>query len=63
MITSPEAQRRAQAELDSVVGRDRLPTFADAHRLPYVCAIVREVLRWRPTLPLGTPHASITDDW
>jgi cytochrome P450 len=63
MITSPEAQRRAQDELDSVIGRDRLPTFDDAPRLPYVCAMVREALRWRPTLPLGVPHASIKDDW
>jgi cytochrome P450 len=63
MIAFPEVQRRAQAELDSVVGRDRLPIFADAPRLPYVCAIVREVLRWRPVVPLGLPHAAIQDDW
>ena len=63
MISSPEAQRRAQAELDSVVGCDRPPTFADAPRLSYGCAMVREVLRWRPPLPLGVPHASIKDDW
>jgi Cytochrome P450 len=32
MIAFPEVQRRAQAEIDAVVGRDRLPTFADAPR-------------------------------
>jgi cytochrome P450 len=63
MVAYPEVQRRAQTELDAVVGRDRLPTFADAPRLPYVCAIVREVLRWRPVAPLGVPHAAIKDDW
>jgi len=63
MIAFPEVQRRAQAELDSVIGRDRLPTFADAPRLPYVCAIVREILRWRPALPFGVPHAATKDDW
>jgi len=63
MIAFPEVQRRAQAELDSVVGRHRLPTFDDAPRLPYMCAMVREALRWRPTIPLGVPHASIKDDW
>jgi len=63
MIAFPEVQRRAQAELDSVVGRDCLPTFDDAPRLPYVCAIVREILRWRPALPLCVPHAAIKDDW
>jgi len=59
----PEVQRRAQAELDTVVGRDRLPTFADAPSLPYVSAVIKEVLRWRPSVPLGLPHATIEDDW
>jgi cytochrome P450 len=63
MIAFPEVQRRAQAEIDSVVGRDRLPTFADAPRLPYVCAIVKEILRWRPALPFGVPHAATEEDW
>jgi cytochrome P450 len=63
MIAFPEVQRRAQAELDTAVGRDRLPTFDDAPRLPYVRAIIEEVLRWRPSLPLGLPHAATEDDW
>jgi len=63
MAAFPEVQWRAQAELDSVVGRARLPAFADAPRLPYVRAIIREVLRWRPPLPLGLPHATAEDDW
>ena len=63
MISFPEVQRRAQAELDTIVGRDRLPTFADAPRLPYVCAVIKEVLRWRPPLPLGVPHSTTEDDW
>ena len=63
MIAFPEVQRRAQAELDTVVGRDRLPTFDDAPRLPYVRAIIEEVLRWRPSLPLGLAHATTEDDW
>ena len=63
MIAFPEVQRRAQAEIDAVVGRDRLPTFADAPRLPYVRAIIKEILRWRPTLALGVPHAAAEEDW
>ena len=63
MIAFPEAQRRAQAEIDAVVGHDRLPTFADAPRLPYVRAIIKEVIRWRPTLSLAVPHAAIKEDW
>lgn len=40
MVTHPETQKRAQAELDAVVGRDRLPTFADYDSLPYIRAMV-----------------------
>ena len=63
MVAYPEVQKRAQAELDSAVGRSRVPTFSDAPHLPYIQAIVKEVLRWRPVLPLGLPHTSTEDDW
>ena len=63
MLAYPETQARAHAELDAVVGRDRLPTFADYPHLPYIRAMVKEVLRWRPIGPLGSPHRSIEDDW
>ena len=63
MVAFPEVQRRAHAEIDAVVGRARLPTYADAARLPYVRAIIREVLRWRPTLRLGLAHRVAEDDW
>ncbi|KAK4118997.1 cytochrome P450 [Parathielavia appendiculata] len=54
---------KAQAELDRVVGDDRLPTFDDLASLEYVRAIVSETLRWRPVAVLGgTPHATTADD-
>ena len=53
MVLNPEAQKLAQAELDSVVGTDRLPDFTDEAVLPYVTALMKEVLRWRPAVPLG----------
>jgi cytochrome P450 len=53
MIHYPHVMRKAQAEIDSVVGRDRVPTFADRPHLPYIQAIVKELLRWRPAGPLG----------
>ncbi|KAB5566218.1 cytochrome P450 [Coniochaeta sp. 2T2.1] len=53
----------AQAELDAVVGRDRLPTFDDMPNLKYIRAVASETLRWRPVAVLGgTPHASTADD-
>ena len=43
----------AQQELDAVTGRERLPTFEDRPRLPFVDAVCKEVLRWRPVTPIG----------
>jgi len=63
MIAFPEVQRRAQAELDAVVGRDRLPTSDDGRCLPYMRTIIEEVLRWRPNVRLGVAHAATEDDW
>ncbi|ESK82967.1 cytochrome p450 [Moniliophthora roreri MCA 2997] len=62
MIRFPEAQRKAQEELDNVVGHARLPTLEDMENLPYMRAVVKETLRWRPTTPLGVLHAALEDD-
>ena len=56
MLLFPEAMRKAQRELDAVVGRDRAPTFEDRKNLPYIRAMVKEVLRWRPVGPLAVPR-------
>jgi cytochrome P450 len=53
MILHPEVQERAQAEIDQVVGKDRLPNFDDRQALPYVEAVFREILRWCPVVPFG----------
>ena len=63
MLAYPEAQARAHAELDAIVGRARPPTFADRPHLPYICAMVKELLRWRPVAPLIAPHRTLEDDW
>jgi hypothetical protein len=53
LVLFPQAQRRAQAELDVVVGRDRLPTFDDRPRLPYIGAYCKELMRWLVVTPIG----------
>lgn len=53
MLLYPDIQKKAQEELDSVIGRDRLPTFKDRPRLPFVDAVGKEVLRWCPITPVG----------
>ena len=63
LVTHPYALEAAHAELDSVIGSDRTPTFEDEAQLPYLRALAKEVLRWRPVAVLGgTPHASTEDD-
>ena len=57
MTLFPDVQAKAQAEIDQIVGPDRLPTFEDRERLVYCEALCREVLRWEPIAPTGVPHA------
>lgn len=57
---------KARKELDDLCGSnaERLPTFEDWDKLPYIQAIMKEGLRWRPNVnPTGFPHALIKDDW
>ncbi|KAJ7749720.1 cytochrome P450 [Mycena metata] len=62
MIENPEAQKKAQAELDSVVGVGNLPDFTDEAATPYISAIVKEVLRWRNVTPIAIPHYLTVED-
>jgi cytochrome P450 len=62
MANYPQVQAKAQAELDAVLKNERLPTLDDRPMLPYFNAIIKEVLRWRPPVPLGVPRRIITDD-
>ncbi|KAG9125245.1 hypothetical protein FRC07_008408 [Ceratobasidium sp. 392] len=51
-----EVQAKAQQEIDTVVGTNRLPTMEDQVNLPYVGRLIQEVLRWQPIAPLSIPH-------
>ncbi|RXW20708.1 hypothetical protein EST38_g5165 [Candolleomyces aberdarensis] len=62
LASYPDVQGKAQAEIDSVIGPDRLPVVTDIRDLPYVHAIVKEVGRWFTVLPLGVPHSNSEDD-
>jgi cytochrome P450 len=77
MSLHPDVQSKARKELDEIVGADRLPTFKDRERLPYVEAVMSEVFRWvgvrsrnlililqrwAPPIPSGVPHESTEDD-
>ena len=62
MVVHSDVQKRVQEEIDRVVGNDRLPDFSDHSSLPYLNALVKELLRWHPSIPVGVPHAAIADD-
>ena len=53
MVLYPEIQRKAHAEIDAIIGHDRLPIHSDEDLLPYVGAVVKEVLRRSRIAPLG----------
>ncbi|KAL5323736.1 hypothetical protein ACEPPN_008277 [Leptodophora sp. 'Broadleaf-Isolate-01'] len=63
MTRWPEVMKKAQNEIDSVVGEDRSPVWDDYEKLPYVAATVKEAMRWRPVVPLAFPHCVAEDDW
>ena len=62
MTLFPDIQQKAQSELDSVVGQNRLADSSDEDSLPYMNALVKEVLRWRPPLPFALPHRLMEED-
>lgn len=53
MTLYPEVQKKAQEEIDAVIGNDALPLISDRERLPYVNALTLEVLRWHAVVPAG----------
>ncbi|TFK40527.1 cytochrome P450 [Crucibulum laeve] len=62
LATHPRVQARAQEEIDRVVGTSRLPSYEDRPFLPYIEAILYEIMRWRPPLPMVVPHTAFNDD-
>ena len=63
MALFPNVQQKIQAEIDSVVGTQRLPTIADRANLPYLCAVIKEALRWYPMTPMGLARRTNKDDY
>lgn len=61
MCFYPQYLPMLQEELDRVCG-DRLPRAEDRPNLPFLRAVIRECLRWRPPVPTGIPHALTQDD-
>ena len=63
MIANPGAMKKAQEELDRVVGKGELPDFCHKDSLPYIDALIKELLRWSPPVPLSSPNRAMQDDF
>ncbi|RGP64951.1 cytochrome p450 oxidoreductase [Fusarium sporotrichioides] len=61
MTIYSEVLKKAQAEIDNVIGADRLPGFEDRQNLPYINGMVKESLRWMPAVPMGAAHKADND--
>ncbi|EJF59311.1 cytochrome P450 [Dichomitus squalens LYAD-421 SS1] len=62
MALHPDKLRKAQAELDEIVGTERMPKISDKVNLPYVNAVIKETMRWHPALPLSIARCTSDDD-
>ncbi|KAF8994553.1 cytochrome P450 [Cyathus striatus] len=51
MTRYPEVQTKAREEIDAVIGKDRVPTINDRQHLPYINALIKEILRYFPPVP------------
>jgi cytochrome P450 len=62
MAVFPDVQKKAQEELDRVIGSARLPVTGDKGSLPYIEAVVKETHRWHPVAPMALPHCCTEED-
>ncbi|KAF7356658.1 O-methylsterigmatocystin oxidoreductase [Mycena venus] len=63
MVIHPEIQERAFAEISAAIpDGDRLPSFEDRAKLPYLDCLVQECLRWNPVGNVALAHYLTEDD-
>ncbi|TFY54441.1 hypothetical protein EVJ58_g8867 [Rhodofomes roseus] len=63
MLSYPHVLQKARAEIDAVIGTERMPDFDDEEQLPYFVACIKETMRHRPATPLAIAHATVEEDF
>nr|WAW38267.1 CYP82BA1 [Plumbago zeylanica] len=61
LLKNPDALKKAQDELDTHCGKDRLVDFSDIKYLVYLQAVIKETMRLYPAGPLSAPRESVED--
>ncbi|XP_051126837.1 ferruginol synthase-like [Andrographis paniculata] len=56
LLGNPEKAAKLKEELRTVIGEDKQVEESDISRLPYLQAVVKEVIRYHPPGPLLLPH-------
>lgn len=63
MALYPKVQKKARGFIDNVLEGNRLPEFSDVTELPYLTAVVYEILRWHPVTPFAIYHLCTKEDF
>ncbi|GAB6030770.1 hypothetical protein CHUAL_007619 [Chamberlinius hualienensis] len=61
MTLNPEIQQKVQNEIDSVIGRERQPSYNDRFNMPYTEATILEIHRKVSLAPLSLPHRNVKE--
>ncbi|GAB2274066.1 hypothetical protein Dimus_008835 [Dionaea muscipula] len=61
LLNNPEKMKKAQAELEEVIGKGKAMEEDDIDRLPYLRAIVKETFRLHPPVPFLVPRRTTVD--
>ncbi|VVB07940.1 unnamed protein product [Arabis nemorensis] len=56
LLNRPDIMKRAQQELEKVVGKDKVVEESHISKLPYILAIMKETLRLHMVAPFLIPH-------
>ncbi|XP_067412719.1 cytochrome P450 2G1-like isoform X2 [Emydura macquarii macquarii] len=63
LLKYPQVQAKIHQEIDAVIGRERIPTMDDRHKMPYTDATLHEIQRFSDILPMSLPHMTTRDTW
>ncbi|KAJ1301320.1 hypothetical protein OPQ81_003722 [Rhizoctonia solani] len=55
LVQDIASQKRAKRATDNLYDQDALPKWYDEQWMPFVKAVIKEVLHWRPPIPAGVP--------